>query len=197
MRVLLLGPPRPDLEGYLLRQGVEVVRTEEPPFASGGCWHQSDWVISYGYRHIVPREILKRFEGRAINLHISFLPWNRGADPNLWSFLEDTPKGVTIHQIDEGLDTGPILAQETVPMGPEDTLRVSYHRLTEAIEALFMKTWPRILSGSVRGRPQPQGGSFHRSKDKEPFLFLLRQGWDTPTRDLLGRALRARGRKRA
>ncbi len=49
-----------------------------------------------------------------INLHISFLPWNRGAHPNFWSFYDDTPKGVTIHLIDEGIDTGAIIYQKEI-----------------------------------------------------------------------------------
>ena len=43
---------------------------------------------------------------------MSYLPWNRGADPNFWSILEDTPKGVTIHIMDESIDTGDILYQK-------------------------------------------------------------------------------------
>lgn len=47
-----------------------------------------------------------------LNLHISYLPWNRGANPNFWSFVENTKKGVTIHEIDEKLDKGKILLRK-------------------------------------------------------------------------------------
>lgn len=71
-----------------------------------------DWIISYGYRHIIPEEIIKKTKNPIINLHISYLPFNRGSHPNYWSFKEKTPKGVTIHFIDKGIDTGPILCQK-------------------------------------------------------------------------------------
>jgi methionyl-tRNA formyltransferase len=63
-------------------------------------------VISYNYVHIVPADIIEMLGRRIINMHISFLPYNRGCSPNLWSFIDDTPKGVTIHQMSEKLDRG-------------------------------------------------------------------------------------------
>ena len=71
-----------------------------------------DWIISYGYRHLISEEIIKYLKNPIINLHISYLPFNRGAHPNYWSFKEKTIKGVTIHFIDSGIDTGPILIQK-------------------------------------------------------------------------------------
>ena len=57
--------------------------------------------------------MLDQINYRAINLHISYLPWNRGADPNLWSAV-GMPKGVTIHYINDGFDTGDILFQKAI-----------------------------------------------------------------------------------
>jgi methionyl-tRNA formyltransferase len=71
-----------------------------------------DFIISYNYSHILPKNIVNAFSERIFNLHISLLPWNRGYSPNFWSFMENTPKGVSIHQIDESLDTGEILVQQ-------------------------------------------------------------------------------------
>ena len=45
---------------------------------------------------------------------MSFLPYNRGSHPNFWSFIDDTPKGITIHEIDEGADTGNIVFQKKI-----------------------------------------------------------------------------------
>ena len=53
---------------------------------------ESDLIISYGYRHIFTNSFLKKVSAPIINLHISFLPFNRGAHPNFWSFVENTPK---------------------------------------------------------------------------------------------------------
>lgn len=140
-----------------------------------------EWLVSYGYRYLVSPEVLRVFEGRALNLHISLLPWNRGVDPNLWSWVDGTPKGVTIHQLDAGVDTGPVLAQERVELDDSHTLRSSYAELQRRIVALFGELWPRLVSGErVARHPQTQVGSYHRTVDRARVQHLLTQGWDTP-----------------
>ena len=145
-----------------------------------------DFIISYGYRRKISKEVTDRFSGRAINLHIGFLPYNRGADPNLWSFLENTPKGVTIHYLDGNIDTGDIIAREEVSYDIEnDTLRTTYKRLSDAIEALFCRVWPEIRGSNINSMPQL---TYHRAGDKDAFAHLLEKGWDTPIKEILGKA---------
>ena len=67
------------------------------------------FIVSYGYSKIIKKDIIEVYKDSIINLHISFLPFNRGSHPNLWSFIEGTPSGITIHKINEGIDTGEIL----------------------------------------------------------------------------------------
>lgn len=124
-----------------------------------------DFIVSYGYRHNLKQDVLDVFPDRAVNLHISYLPWNRGADPNFWSFVDNTPKGVTIHFMDKGIDTGDIIAQREVPMYDDDTLATSYARLQMTIQDLFVEVWPFILNGSCRRMKQPEGGSYHKKSD--------------------------------
>ena len=190
MNILLLGPYRKDLIDFLSSFGDKVTTTEIPLTGDSECLFNSDFIISYGYSHILKKNILDRFPNKAINFHISLLPWNRGADPNLWSFLEDTTKGVTIHYLDYGIDTGDILAQQEVDYMPEDTLRTSYERLSKTIEELFRKVWPNIRSGKQKPIPQPDGGSYHRLSDRATFEYLFTKGWDTPVADLIGKAKR-------
>jgi len=135
---------------------------------------------------------IEMLKGRIVNLHISLLPWNRGAEPNLWSFLEDTPKGVKIHYVDEGLDTGDVLAQKELFLNEDcETLATTYRKLSDAIVNLFDQQWPNILHGKVQGVGQPSGGSFHLLKDKKKFDYLLTEkGWDTPVLELVGKALK-------
>jgi methionyl-tRNA formyltransferase len=189
MRVLLLGPGRLQIEEAIRASGDEVIRTEERIAAGDPVLDGVDFLVSFGYRFLIPVDVLHPFEHRAVNLHISLLPWNRGADPNLWSYLEDTPKGVTIHVLDEGLDTGSIIAQCEVPEEPGDTLRSSYERLTLAILDLFAEVWPRLRAGAIDPAPQPGLGTSHRSADKAPYEHLLTDGWDTPVSRLVRRAL--------
>lgn len=190
MRVVLLGPPRPAIEAFLASWGDEVSRVECRLEQAQEAIASADWLVSYGYRYMIRPDMLARFPNRIVNLHISLLPWNRGADPNMWSFLEDTPKGVSLHLMDEGLDTGPLLAQREVGYDPDDTLRTSYDRLSRAIEALFMEAWPAIRSGAIQAHPQPPGGSVHRLSEREALAPLLARGWDTPVKHLIGKAKR-------
>ncbi len=187
MNVLMLGPHRPYLVETLTDMGDHVVVYEKRLDGSSRILKGVHCLVSYGYRYILKRDVLLQFPQRAVNLHISYLPWNRGADPNLWSILEDTPKGVTIHYMNEGLDTGEILAQKQVELVAGDTLRTSYDRLTAAIEELFLDLWPRIRSGHQPSIPQPPGGSYHKSKDRAEVEHLLYAAWDTPISDLLGK----------
>ena len=150
----------------------------------------ADFAISFGYKHIVPANVIAAFSGNMINLHISFLPWNKGGDPNLWSFLENTKKGVTIHRMSEKLDGGDILVQKEIVFGNNETLKTSYDTLIAEMTALFNDNAEALLAGKLAGIPQTEKGSMHRYKDKEKYLPLLAElGYDTPVKNLIGKAL--------
>ena len=190
MRVLLLGPNRPSLSVFFESRGDSVLCYDGRITVDMAIVKEADWLISYGYRFLICREVLEKFGQQAINLHISYLPWNRGADPNIWSFLENTPKGVTIHRLGHEIDNGEIIAQkEVVFVNEQETLRSSYEKLTKEIEELFCCVWDSLLKGLIKSRRQEPGGSFHKSKDKDQYLPLLLQGWDTPVGYLIGKAL--------
>ena len=189
MKILYLGPKREKFAAFLLSFDDEVVHVDSAMTERDELLESADFIVSYGYRYLLPKAVTFKFARRAINLHISLLPWNRGADPNLWSFLENSPKGVTIHYIDEGIDTGDILAQKYVDYVLTDTLRTSYQRLENEIEQLFFENWPQIRAGRTNAVPQPQGGSFHRLRDSSVVEHLLTHGWDTPVVNLVGKAL--------
>ena len=72
------------------------------------------YIISYNYIHMISKEIIDFMHGNIVNLHISLLPYNRGTSPNFFSFLDNTPKGVTIHQISEELDAGKIFCNKEI-----------------------------------------------------------------------------------
>ncbi|MFW9969296.1 MAG: formyltransferase family protein [Candidatus Odinarchaeota archaeon] len=182
MKILFLSP-HIHLIDYLIKDGDEVTQTIEP--LTEKLLKDQEFIISYGYRYKIDKPILDRFKDRVINLHISYLPWNRGADPNLWSFLDNTPKGVTIHFLDEGIDTGDIIAQRYVKFDIEnDTLRTTYKKLSECIEDMFKKVWPYIRQGKAKRYKQV---SFHTSKDKNAYKAIMHAGWDTPIKDVIGR----------
>lgn len=190
MKVAFMGKKVCLLQEAILSSGCELIHLEVPITAAIVDHEGIHWAVSYGYRHIVPKQVINALNGNILNLHISLLPWNRGADPNLWSFLEDTPKGVSVHFIDAGIDTGDLVCQSEVLFEESGhTLRTTYQILSEEIENLFADTWPKVIAGSTRRWAQAPGGSFHYLKDKEKFNHLLEKcGWDTPVETLVGKA---------
>ena len=129
MRILALGTNHHLLESNFA--GHAVFRTENKLELDEIARLKPDIMVSFGYRHILKREALEYVNWRAVNLHISLLPWGRGADPNLWSWLEHTPKGVSLHWIDEGLDSGDLVAQREVALDPNLNLAQTYEILHE------------------------------------------------------------------
>jgi phosphoribosylglycinamide formyltransferase-1 len=92
--------------------------------------HDVDLVVLAGYMHLLTRPFLRRFPERIVNVHPSLLPAFPGAHPiedALAAGVETT--GVTVHLVDEGLDTGPIIRQEALPVSPPETLPTRIHAL--------------------------------------------------------------------
>lgn len=152
-----------------------------------GCcvWHAQDkihttagfdLVVSFGYRHILRKDVIGSSPAPIVNLHISYLPYNRGAHPNFWSFFDGTPSGVSIHLIDEGVDTGPIIVQKYVNFSRGDkTFEQTYRLLILEIEDLFLANIDTIASKTFEPRPQRGKGTYHRMSDL-PKEFA---GWDS------------------
>jgi methionyl-tRNA formyltransferase len=174
---------------WLLETDEDAFYTEEKVDAGFVKDLSPDMIISYNYRHILKKEVLSIPEKGSVNLHISYLPWNRGANANVWSFLEDTPKGVTIHLIDEGIDTGEILLQKEVVFDEDrETLKTSYENAHKEIQALFRENWNRIREGEIKPRKQSGEGTIHYVRDAGSFEpFIKEKGWDTPVSEIKGR----------
>ncbi len=189
MKILIISPyPEEIAYAMSIRDRVEA-RPDLGEVADG-----YDWIISYGCRQIMKAPLIARYRGRIINLHISYLPFGRGADPNFWAWFDGTPSGISIHQIDDGIDTGPIYAQGMLefPNPAEETLRTTYITLRKVAEFTFSAIWPGIRSGDVEAKPQLGTGSYHRLKDKLPWFERMPKGYDTPVLEVaqLGRSHR-------
>lgn len=140
-----------------------------------------DMRVSYGHPRILGGADL---DIPTVNLHIAYLPWNRGADPNFWSWRDGTPKGVTVHWIDAGVDTGDIIAQREVAFSEGHTLATSYCLLRREMEALFSDVWPMIRNGTAPRTPQNGGGSHHYAREFAAIRPTLPLGWQTPVTDI-------------
>lgn len=124
--------------------------------------YKPNLIVSYNYSYIISKNIIEYMCGNIVNLHISYLPWNRGASPNFWSFIDDTPKGVTIHQIDSGLDTGKIIFQKKCLFDiSKETFASTYEKLNYEIIELFKKNWKNIKEKKYVLHEQTESGSYH------------------------------------
>jgi methionyl-tRNA formyltransferase len=123
--------------------------------------------VSVLFGYILQPELIAMFPEGCINLHPALLPYNRGAYPNVWSIVDRTPAGVTIHYIDAGIDTGDIIVQRETPVEPFDTGATLYAKLEAEALSLFQETWPWIASGCAPRFPQCGRGTQHRVRDAE------------------------------
>ncbi|OUL76366.1 formyltransferase family protein [Paraburkholderia hospita] len=184
MKVLFLtsGEAARPLADWLGQRETLTVR-ETPVSAQEIAALAPDLIVSHSYRHILKRDVLAAAPDRFINLHISLLPYNRGADPNLWSFIDETPKGVSIHLIDEGIDTGALLLQREVSFDEDsETLGSSYATLQQTIGELFMENWSSLRDGRIAPRAQSGAGTFHRASEFAALKdsLLGNEGWNVP-----------------
>lgn len=159
-----------DQEGVFVRS---LLTTKEQLSTIKDC--PPDLVVSCGYRHIVPEEILEIPEMGCVNLHPAYLPYNRGANPNVWSIIDGTPAGVTLHYMDPSLDTGDIIARQKVETDFADTGKDLYQRLEDAQIDLFKETWPDLRSGNVvRTEQVDTEGTYHRTGEFEDLCEIDR-----------------------
>lgn len=182
MKVLALSPHPELIEDTIVKAGDDcIVRSANFEVSD---WPECDWVVCFGYRKIIQPRTIFNFRGRIINIHISLLPWNRGADPNFWSWFDDTPKGVTIHLVDAGIDTGPILANRV--MGDFDfrengTLRTTYGDLQIAASGLFARSWSKIRKEEECSITRIGGlGSYHKCGEADKFLNRTKHPFEIP-----------------
>ena len=156
---------------YIENRGINVFNTSKKIKSLD----KFDLVIIFGYRHILDEELINTLHRPPINLHISYLPYNKGAHPNFWAFIENTPSGVTIHEVDKIIDSGDICFQKEVRF-PEyyDTFSKTYKYLVDQIEDLFISKIEEIFLRSYIPIPQKIDGTFHKTKDLPNWM----NNWD-------------------
>ena len=113
-----------------------------------------DLVVLAGFMRVLKGEFLKAFEGRIVNIHPSLLPSFPGLEA--WKQALDygvKVTGCTVHFVDAGIDAGPILSQQSVPVLDGDTAESLHQRIQEAEHQLY----PACVAALSRGRVQMQG----------------------------------------
>lgn len=150
-----------------------------------------DLIILAWWPYILRGPVLRLARLGCLNFHPSYLPYNRGKHYNFWTLIEDTPFGVTLHFIDEGIDSGDIAYQSIIEKSWEDTGETLYHKAQAEIIRLFIEKFPEIKTGQIPRKSQDSSqGSFHKAIELESASRInLDQNYKA--RDLLN-LLRAR-----
>jgi methionyl-tRNA formyltransferase len=124
-----------------------------------------DAAVVAAYGLILPAPILEAPRLGCLNVHASLLPRWRGAAPIQRAILAgDTLTGVTIMQVDEGLDTGPMLVTATVPIDPDTTAEALHDTLAALGARLIVPALAGVASGDLTPRPQPADGVTYAHK---------------------------------
>ncbi|PYJ84688.1 MAG: methionyl-tRNA formyltransferase [Verrucomicrobia bacterium] len=144
-----------------------------------------DLIVVAAYGQILPRQILELPRFGCLNVHASLLPKYRGAAPIQWAILNDEREtGVTIMKMDEGLDTGDILSQQSTPIGADDDAQTLHRRLGAIGADLLVKTIPDFVADKLLARKQPdEGANYARKLTKEDG----RLDWNQPARSVWNR----------
>lgn len=133
----------PDRESWDLALTDELVR------------HEPDLVVCAGFMRLLGRPVLERFPQRVVNTHPALLPAFPGAHAVAEALAYGVKiTGVTVHLVDEGVDTGPVVAQAAVPVEPGDTEQTLHARIQDVEQPLYVETVGRLARGgwTVEGR---------------------------------------------
>jgi len=177
---------RAEALGIPVRHPVSLKPEEEKAaFAALGL----DAAVVFAYGLILPRAILDAPRLGCLNVHGSLLPRWRGAAPIQRALLAgDAETGVTIMQMDAGLDTGAMLLKGVVPIGPDATAQSLFDQMTALGAELILPALDGVASGTLTPEPQPEAGVTYAAKlTREEGVLDFRQ--DIATLDRKIRAL--------
>lgn len=150
----------PAVKTRALELGLEVTQPTKVRDGSLLAWlaeRRPDVLVVLAYGRILPGDILRVAPHGAINLHASLLPRHRGAAPINWAIMQgDAETGISLMQMDEGMDTGAVLSRRAVAIGANETAGELAVRLAELAARVVREELPRALRGELRPEPQDE-----------------------------------------
>jgi methionyl-tRNA formyltransferase len=120
-----------------------------------------DLAISVHCRQLFPAELISRV--RCLNVHPGYNPFNRGWYPSVFSLINGLPAGVTIHEMDNEIDHGPIVMQHQIPLEPWDTSGTAYKKVMQAERVMLRANYPLLRDGQYNSAPAAEGN--YNSRD--------------------------------
>jgi len=156
----LVAPP---VKKAALELGLPVIQPEKLRAAEALAQLQEwapDLIVVTAFGQILRSAVLDLPRFGCVNVHGSLLPRWRGAAPIQAAILAgDRETGITIMMMEAGVDTGPMLAQRSIPIGADDTARSIFEKMSALGAELLMETLPPYLSGTLQPKPQPEEGA--------------------------------------
>jgi methionyl-tRNA formyltransferase len=154
-------------ENASARQFCEIIRDKAP-----------DLLVVVAFGQILKKEILGIPSWGALNIHASLLPQYRGAAPIQWAILNNEARtGLTAMRMDEGLDSGPILLQQEMPILPDETAGHLHDRLSAMAGDFLIRTLEDLAENRLRERPQDQNAFTYAPKIDRGMSQIK---WDKP-----------------
>lgn len=141
-----------------------------------------DYLFSFYFRRMLPPALLATARIAALNMHGSLLPKYRGRVPVNWAVLHgERETGATLHVMEAKPDAGDIVAQQAVPILPDDTAKDVFDKVTVAAEIALWSVLPQLMRGQLPRRPNPlaQGSYFGGRKPEDGWL-----DWTRPAAEL-------------
>jgi methionyl-tRNA formyltransferase len=163
-RSVLVPPP---VKTVALEEGLPVLQPDRPvgPFTAELAGFQPDVGVVVAYGHVLKPELLAVPRLGMLNVHASLLPALRGAAPIQWAILNGLETtGVSIMQLEEGLDTGPVLHSIETEVAADETAGELTQRLAELGAAALVEVLTLIAGGEARGAPQDHGRATYAPK---------------------------------
>ncbi len=167
------------------RHGIETIFPEDPNAAEvveKVRRAAPDFLFSFYYRRMLGPALIEAAKRGAFNMHGSLLPRFRGRAPVNWAVLKgESETGATLHEMVAKPDAGRIVDQQAVPIGPDDTAREVFARVTAAAETVMRRSLPKLLDGTAVLRPQDlAAGSYYGGRRPEDGLI----DWSRPAREI-------------
>ncbi len=172
------------------KAGIPVITPEsasEPDVQQRIAAIAPDYIFSFYYRQMIPMSVLNQAKIAPLNMHGSLLPKYRGRVPINWAVLHgETETGATLHVMAEKPDAGDIVAQQAVPIGPDETAGEVFAHVTAAAAQTLAGVLPQLLKGDVPRRPnnlaegsyfggrKPEDGRIHWDQTAAQVYNLIR-----------------------
>ena len=148
-----------------LARGLDVYQPLKVRTGELSAWmreRRADVAVVLAYGRILPRDVLDAPRAGCMNLHASLLPKLRGAAPINWAIARgETETGISLMQMDEGLDTGPVFSTATIPIAARETGGGLAEKLAELAASVVRQDLARAVSGELTPKPQDATLSTH------------------------------------